>query len=134
MTNIFPPSRQVETNVAIIVGCLPSFAHLLHTGGSAVFRSLRSRLLGVVGGGRGGSSSSPSGDELKEERPKVATFDSGHPHRRRNYYELTDTFLLRSQDTALDDGPEASASLPDGIVRPIGDHQHYRLDSTEHLA
>lgn len=124
----------VEANVAIIVCCLPSFAHLLHTGGSAVFKSLRSRLLGVVGGRRRASSSNPAGHELKEERPKVATFGSGHPHRRRNYYELTDTFLLRSQDTAVDDGPNTTASLPDGIVRPIGDHPDFRLDSTEHLA
>lgn len=120
--------RLVETNVAIIVSCLPSFAHLLHAGGLAFFRSLRSRLLGVVGGS-GGYSSNPSGDERKEERPKVATFGSGQQHRRRNYYELTDTFLLRSHDTAVDNGPVAVdngpvalVTLPDGIVRSQGVH------------
>ncbi|KAI0476386.1 hypothetical protein GGR56DRAFT_674858 [Xylariaceae sp. FL0804] len=42
----------IEVNIAIIVGYMPVFAHLAMStgiGGSAFFRSLRSRLLGTRG-------------------------------------------------------------------------------------
>ncbi|KAI1074415.1 hypothetical protein F5B20DRAFT_563668 [Whalleya microplaca] len=84
----------VETNVAIIVSCMPALAQLLklHFGASTFFKSLRSRLLGLTGG----SDKSPSADGSTEDRPKLATFGAAQSPRRRNYYELTDTALLNT--------------------------------------
>ncbi|KAF3760404.1 hypothetical protein M406DRAFT_283563, partial [Cryphonectria parasitica EP155] len=48
----------VESNVAIIVGCMPGFAQLLklHAGGSNFFKSLRSRVRDMVGDSSNNSS------------------------------------------------------------------------------
>lgn len=107
---------------------MPAFAQLLkvHVGGSAFFRSLRSRL-------QGGSSSGQSGDRSKEERPQLATFGTNQSSRRKNYYELRDTALLKSQVT-VDDNPVPAALEPDGIIRSVGFSQQFRDDSAENLA
>jgi hypothetical protein len=107
---------------------MPAFAQLLkvHVGGSALFQSMRSRFLG-------GSNSNPSGKASKEERPQLATFGGNQSPRRRNYYELTDTALLKSQVT-VDDGPEPSDLAPDGIFRSVGFSQQVRPDSAERMA
>ncbi|TVY48328.1 hypothetical protein LOCC1_G001473 [Lachnellula occidentalis] len=117
----------VETNVAIIVSCMPAFAQLLkvHVGGSSIFQSLRLRYLG-------GSSYNRSGDKSNEERPQLATFGSNQLPRRNDYYELTDTALLKSQITANDE-LEPSPLASDGINRTVGFSQQYRPDSTEHV-
>ncbi|KAI1098021.1 hypothetical protein F4804DRAFT_325899 [Jackrogersella minutella] len=122
----------VETNVAIIVGCMPAFAQLwkLHISKSAFFLSLRSQLLNFTGG----SSNSTPGDGFEEDRPKIVTFGSAETPRRRDYYELTDTAILRSQVTVLDDSPDHAASPTNGIVRSVAISQHFEPDSTEHLA
>lgn len=112
----------VETNVAIIVGCMPAFAQLLkvHIGGSPAFKSLRSRLFG--------SGSHPSETWSKEERPKLATFGATPQNGRRAYRELTDTVLLNSQATVIDNAPAAPAN---GIIRSVGISQQFRYDSSD---
>ena len=99
--------------MTIIVGCMPAFAQLmkLHVGGSAFFKSLHSRLLGLTR--RSGSGSNPNsgggdGSRGSSNRIKVATIGSGEPRRRRSYYELTDMHSLvsKSQVTVPDTGPD----------------------------
>ncbi|EED23498.1 conserved hypothetical protein [Talaromyces stipitatus ATCC 10500] len=88
----------IETNIALIVGCMPSFAQFVtvYVRGSTFIKSLRSRLLS--GSGRTRNASAPSKD--------VITFGSNQPPRRNNYYELTDTMLLETQTTIRDDTSE----------------------------
>ena len=126
--NVLPLSSLVETNVAIIVECMPAFTQLLkvYVGRSAISHSLRLRFLC-------GSSSGPSGDGSKEERPQLATFGTNHPARRRNYYELADTALPKSQ-VAVGDGPMPPALASYGIVRSVGSSQQFRPNTAEHLA
>ncbi|KAI0868548.1 hypothetical protein GGS24DRAFT_207496 [Hypoxylon argillaceum] len=98
-------SSLIETNIAIIVGCMPAFAHVANNKmtGSSFFRTLRSRLLGKSGksGHSKSDGSGSSGD--KANRPALVTFGSNQTPRRKKYFELNDTTLLRSQgNTMLD--------------------------------
>ncbi|KAK0747390.1 hypothetical protein B0T21DRAFT_277230 [Apiosordaria backusii] len=90
----------VETNIALIVGCMPACAQLakVYIGESAFYKSLRSRLLPSS---RGGSLS-------KENVPQVhvATFGSNQTPRRKEYYELTDTQLLETRTGTRDDASD----------------------------
>jgi hypothetical protein len=97
--------------VAIIVGCMPAFTQVVtgNMGGSAFLKSLRSRLLG--GSSSGGASSKVVSNE---HAPKLSTFGSNQAPRRNNYYELTDTLLLKTQATIQGDESEMDKqSKPD---------------------
>ena len=100
--------RLVETNVAIIVGCMPACAQFLaplSSGTSTFFKSLRSRLLGSTqrgsrsstapGSGKGavsgGSSSEYVGKASKNSYGRISD-DS----RRMHEYEMHDTWPLRT--------------------------------------
>ncbi|KAI1211124.1 uncharacterized protein F4807DRAFT_25650 [Annulohypoxylon truncatum] len=121
----------VEVNVAIIVSCMPASAHLwkLHISRSVLFQSLRSQLLNLAGS----SGSRRSRDEPKDDRPKIATIGSAEAPRRRDYYELTDTAILKSQVTVEDNIPGTRNSPPSGIVRSVGFSQHFGSESNENL-
>jgi hypothetical protein len=96
----------IETNIAIIVGCMPACAHFLSpgAGASSFFKSLRSRLLGSnragssSGTGAGtaktvsSKSSASSRDRIKPENFENASH--GRPHMRD--YEMSDTWPLRT--------------------------------------
>ncbi|KAH7304303.1 hypothetical protein B0I35DRAFT_454804 [Stachybotrys elegans] len=119
----------VETNVALIVCCMPAAAQLfkIHVGGSAIVKYLRSRLRGATSR----SGSDPSSDWSKDNKAKAATFGSGPQNGRRNYYELTEASLLKSQVVASGDRSQVA---PDGIVQSVEFTQESRHGSTERLA
>ncbi|KAI0398836.1 hypothetical protein F4802DRAFT_611348 [Xylaria palmicola] len=98
----------IETNIAIIVGCMPAFAHVANKKmiGSNFFRTLRSRLLGSPGqSGRSGQSKSggTGGSADQANRAVLVTFGSNQAPRRKDYYELNDTNLLKSQGNTMVD-------------------------------
>jgi hypothetical protein len=97
--------RIIETNIALIVGCMPASAQFVsvYIRGSSFIKSLRSR-------GRTRDASAPSKD--------VITFGSNQTPRRNTYYELTDTMLLETQATIRDDTSER-------------DHHHAKSSSTQ---
>ena len=90
---------------------MPAFAQFatVTVGGSAFFKSLRSRLLGSSGK----SAKSNSGYEVSGGPVKTpASFGSNQTPRRKNYYELTDSALLKSQgDTVLGDTSEGDREM-----------------------
>lgn len=88
----------IETNIAIIVGCMPALPQFatVTIGGSAFFKSLRSWLLRSSrqsakskSGGNG-----DMGDQGK--MPSLVTFGAKQMPRRNNYFELTDTVPSQS--------------------------------------
>ncbi|KAI8948542.1 hypothetical protein F4801DRAFT_581300 [Xylaria longipes] len=94
----------IETNIAIIVGSMPAFAHVANNKkiGSGFFRTLRSRLLGSPGQSAESKSSGAGSAGNQANRPVLVTFGSNQP-RRKDYYELNDASLLKSQgDTMVD--------------------------------
>ncbi|KAI5919908.1 hypothetical protein F4810DRAFT_465254 [Camillea tinctor] len=117
----------IETNIAIIVGCMPAFAQFTTTtiSRSAFFKSLRSRLLGSRGqSGKSKSSSKGSGSQAKT--PTLVTFGGNQTPRRKNYLELSDTALLKSQgDTMLDNPAE---ELHEMQIRPSSTHRTAEQD------
>ncbi|KAI1850163.1 hypothetical protein JX266_004542 [Neoarthrinium moseri] len=121
----------IETNVAIIVGCMPTLAQTLrsHLGFPNLLRSLRSRLLGVTGH----TDSRPSDGVSNEEIPKLATIGSARPARRGEYYELTDTATLQTQVTAQNNTIEGSSLSPSGIIRSVAFSQQFRPERTKDL-
>ncbi|KAI1173438.1 hypothetical protein F4777DRAFT_447531 [Nemania sp. FL0916] len=95
----------IETNIAIIVGCMPAFAHVTNKRrpGSSFFRTLRSRWMGSPGRSDQSktSGSGVSGDQVN--KPALRTIGSSQQPRRKRYFELNDTTLLQSQgNTMLD--------------------------------
>ncbi|KAI0382407.1 hypothetical protein F5Y04DRAFT_279697 [Hypomontagnella monticulosa] len=106
---------------AIIVGCMPAFAHFstASIAKSAFFKSLRTRLLGSPGhsskskGSGGGSGSQP-------KTPTLVTFGANQSPRRKNYLELSDTELLKSQgNTGLGNPSEEVFEMQ---IRPSASH------------
>ncbi|KAI5866711.1 hypothetical protein GGS23DRAFT_615277 [Durotheca rogersii] len=96
----------IETNIALIVGCMPAFAHFatVTIGRSAFLRSLRSRLLGSRGrSAESGSGGGGSGGQAKP--PTLVTFGANQTPRRKNYLELSDTALLRTQGNTFPGDP-----------------------------
>ncbi|KAI3317204.1 hypothetical protein HD806DRAFT_551018 [Xylariaceae sp. AK1471] len=91
----------IEVNIAIIVGCMPAFASFATNtiGGSTFFKSLRSRLLGSRGQSSKSKSSGSSGDHVKS--PRLATFGSNQTPRRKKYYELNESALLKTQGNTM---------------------------------
>ncbi|RYP68176.1 hypothetical protein DL771_006826 [Monosporascus sp. 5C6A] len=87
-----------ETNVAIIVGCMPAFASFatVTIGSSDFFKSLRSRLLGH-GGQSTRSKTSSSGRTCGQAKPAGVTYGERQSPRRNDYYKLSDTTLIMSQ-------------------------------------
>lgn len=100
--------RLIEVNIAIIVGCMPAFAQIVssHVIGSSFFRSLRTRLLGSSDGR--GSSRSKSGSNKQAQG--LVTFGARQTPRRVDPYEMTDTTLLNTKATAVDDDPRETGS------------------------
>lgn len=98
----------IEVNIAIIVGCMPAFAQIVssHVIGSSFFRSLRTRLLGSSDGR--GSSRSKSGSNKQAQG--LVTFGARQTPRRVDPYEMTDTTLLNTKATAVDDDPRETGS------------------------
>lgn len=117
----------IETNIAIIVVCMPSIPQLttVTIGGSAFFRSLRSRL--IRNSGRSANSKSGS-DGLggKNKAPSLVTFGANQTPRRNNYFELSDSALLETHgDTMLVEGAEEEHEMqakPSSIQREA---EHY---------
>ncbi|EEA23198.1 hypothetical protein TMatcc_002055 [Talaromyces marneffei ATCC 18224] len=106
----------VETNIALIVGCMPAFAHFVsvYIRGSTFIKTLRSRLMS--GTGRTRNVSAPSKD--------VITFGSNQPPRRNNYFELTDTMLLETRSPMVDgrlemDHHAKSSSTQSGVENAV---------------
>ncbi|KAI0168095.1 hypothetical protein BJ166DRAFT_577606 [Pestalotiopsis sp. NC0098] len=67
----------IETNIAIIVGCMPAFAQIVTRlvetiGGSTIFKALRSRL--------GGTSPAIDLEKCSRETPELADHDWLEPH------------------------------------------------------
>lgn len=95
--------------MAIIVGCMPACAQLVRVqiSGSAFLKSLRTRLLGSRSGGASSKVVS------NEHKPKVNTFGSNQSPRRNDYYEISDSMLLKTQATVQDDAIEMQQSKPD---------------------
>lgn len=135
--------RLIESNVAIIVGCMPGFAQLLkaHTGGSSFFTSLRSRVRDAMARGSSGSKNSSKRHVLDgSENPSLgAAWTAPLPNskRRQDYYEMSDTVLLNSQIMASGERREPKTSSQEGIVRCVDisqqwHSQHYP-DSREDL-
>ncbi|KFA68504.1 hypothetical protein S40285_05399 [Stachybotrys chlorohalonatus IBT 40285] len=91
----------VETNVAIIVGCMPAFASFTTNtiGGSALFKSLRSRLMGsrAVNTSRSKGSGGATGRTGEQSTPAVVSFGDHQGSRRDNYYKLSETTTIISQ-------------------------------------
>lgn len=88
---------------------MPAFAHVMtvHVIGSSFFRSLRTRLLGSSVGRN--SSRSKSGS--KKQSSGLVTFGAKQSPRRGDPYEMTDTVLLNTKVTVVDDaGEEGSRS------------------------
>lgn len=113
---------------------MPAFSQLwkIHVGGSAFFKSLRSRLRGKSSIG-----SNTSGDKDKNGSPEVVTWATPQPSgRQRNDYEMSDTNLLKSQIVSLENGPRPLGSSQDGILRSVDIALHWELenDSRECLA
>ncbi|KAF2992885.1 hypothetical protein E8E14_000146 [Neopestalotiopsis sp. 37M] len=102
LTAITSMASLIETNIAIIVGCMPSLPQFAtHTiGGSSFFKSLRSRLLGSTGQ----PSKGKSDEDMSGPGGPMPTFGAiDQTPRRKDYYELTDSTLLKTQgDTTLD--------------------------------
>ncbi|RWA11964.1 hypothetical protein EKO27_g3138 [Xylaria grammica] len=100
----------VETNIAIIVGCMPALAHVTSAGGwgSGFFKSLRSRLLGTLRfSSKSRSREGTTKDGGQDGAPSLVTFGRNQTPRRNNYYELTNNSLLKSQgDTMVGDAAE----------------------------
>ncbi|KAK4186806.1 hypothetical protein QBC35DRAFT_500328 [Podospora australis] len=84
----------IETNVTLIVGCMPACAQLakVYIGESALYKSLRSHL---VFPSRGGTSANKQMNHTPQDH--LATFGSPDTPRRKHYYGLTDTQLLATQ-------------------------------------
>ncbi|KAK6197108.1 hypothetical protein LQW54_010903 [Pestalotiopsis sp. IQ-011] len=104
LTAITSMASLIETNIAIIVGCMPSLPQFAtHTiGGSSFFQSIRSRLLGSSGHASKGNGKSEEGMS-GPDKPMVTFGGTDQTPRRKNYYELTDSTLLKTQgDTTLD--------------------------------
>ncbi|KAI2610571.1 hypothetical protein GGR54DRAFT_373308 [Hypoxylon sp. NC1633] len=120
----------IETNIAIIVSCMPSLAQLLriHVGESSLIRSLRSRLFGSRG--TVGDVSGPSEDQNKNEILGTASFGSGQP-RRRDYYQLTDVSLFSTQITSSGNREEDPVSPPKAIVRSVEISQQHTRNSSK---
>ncbi|KAJ3579985.1 hypothetical protein NPX13_g576 [Xylaria arbuscula] len=97
--NIVTIFALVETNVAIIVSCMPAFAQMLkvHVTGSAAFKSFRTLLLG----GSSNNTGADSEDGVKD-RTQLVTFGANQTPRWRRYQELSDTAILNTQTTAVD--------------------------------
>ncbi|KAI1345672.1 hypothetical protein F5Y01DRAFT_322979 [Xylaria sp. FL0043] len=93
----------IETNIAIIVGCMPAFAHVANNkmAGSGFFRSLRSRLLGSRGKSNQSKSEGTGGSGDQGRRPTLVTFGSNQVPRRKKYLELNDDSLLRTQGNTM---------------------------------
>ncbi|KAI1120717.1 hypothetical protein F5Y10DRAFT_283077 [Nemania abortiva] len=97
ITNI---ASLVETNIAIIVGCMPALAQLASTAsrGTDFFRSLWSRLLGTPRySSKSKSREGTSKGEGQDGTPSLVTFGRNQTPRRNNYHELTNNSLLKSQ-------------------------------------
>ncbi|KAL9109063.1 MAG: hypothetical protein Q9227_006303 [Pyrenula ochraceoflavens] len=95
-------SSMIEVNIAIIVGCMPAFAQLVTVtiGESAFFKSLRSRLLGSHGqSAKSKSDGKGSGGQAKP--PALATFGANQMPRRKKYFELSESALLKSQGDTI---------------------------------
>ncbi|RYP34521.1 hypothetical protein DL767_004233 [Monosporascus sp. MG133] len=88
----------IETNVAIIVGCMPAFASLATStiGSSTFFKSLRSRLLGY-GGKSTRSKTISSGRTGGEAKPTGVAYGERQTPRRDSYYKLSEPTLITSQ-------------------------------------
>ncbi|KAI6080186.1 hypothetical protein F4821DRAFT_276623 [Hypoxylon rubiginosum] len=127
LTGIIAMASLIETNIAIIVVCMPSIPQLttVTIGGSAFFRSLRSRL--IRNSGRSANSKSGS-DGLggKNKAPSLVTFGANQTPRRNNYFELSDSALLETHgDTMLVEGAEEEHEMqakPSSIQREA---EHY---------
>ncbi|KAK4164099.1 hypothetical protein QBC43DRAFT_379012 [Cladorrhinum sp. PSN259] len=116
----------VETNIALIVGCMPACAHLakIYIGESAFYKSIKSRLLSISGGGTATNENAP--------QVHVATIGSDQSPRRKQYYELTDTQLLETQtgtqnetwDMDNKSRSDSTASAPEhicnGLIAALG--------------
>lgn len=101
--NLHPLYRLIETNIAIIVGCMPAFAQVVtvHILGSQFFKSMHTRLLGSSGR-RGKSSKTRVASN--EQLPEIVTFGANQGRRKYNEpWELTDTALLRTNATVMGD-------------------------------
>ncbi|KAI0414247.1 hypothetical protein F5X98DRAFT_257095 [Xylaria grammica] len=114
----------IETNIAIFVGCMPAFSHFAanSTSGAAFFRSLRTRLLGSWGQSSGSKSKSEgSSGQPPASTPKLATFGSNQTprHKKKNYFELTDTLLRTENQTTLGD---AAAEEHEMHSKPASTH------------
>lgn len=103
LANMYLLTRFIEINIAIIVGCMPAFAHFvsLHIKGSGFIRSLRSRLIGS-GGNQGESSNAASNNSPVH----LKTFGSNQKPRRNRYQEMSDTLLLETQPTIYGDASD----------------------------
>ncbi|KAI0970123.1 hypothetical protein F4678DRAFT_462925 [Xylaria arbuscula] len=107
ITSIVSIASLVETNIAIIVGCMPALAQATSsTGwGSGFFKSLRSRLLGTPRYSSSREGTSKGG--AQDGAPSLVTFGRNQTPRRNNYYGLTNNSLLKSQgDTMVGDAAE----------------------------
>lgn len=91
----------IETNIAIIVGCVPAFAHFAGKAiwGSTFFKSLRSRFLGSRG--QSGKSMSGVSSKHKPKTPELVTFGNLQGPKRKNYTELSDTALLNTEGNTI---------------------------------
>ncbi|KHO11111.1 hypothetical protein MAA_11189 [Metarhizium robertsii ARSEF 23] len=99
-----------ETDIAIIVGCMPACAQFLSPGASAstFFRSLRSRLLGSrragTGTGKTTSSKLSLSYEQQQQQQKRGQFGGGSDESKQILdYEMTDTQSLKAT-ARVDDG------------------------------
>lgn len=128
------PSSLIESNVAIIVGCMPAFSHFWkqYVGGSALLKSLRSRLRG-----KGSISSNTSEQTDKISSPELAPWAAAKPPGRQRYhYDLPDANISESQVTSSEDGRGPLDSSANGIIHSMDIFQHWELenDSRECLA
>lgn len=106
-------------------------------GGSALFKSLRSRFRGKSSFG-----SDPSGQKDSNGTPQQTAWATPETSgMQRNYYDMSDTNLVKSQVTSHQNGRGPVESSHDGIVRSVDISQdvsrHYwalENDSRECLA
>lgn len=112
--------------MAIIVGCMPAFSQLwkMHVGGSALFRSLRSRFRGKSSFG-----SNTSADKEKNSSPEMAAWETPQVPGQRDSYEMSNTNLIKSQATSFENGPRTLGPSQDGIVRSVDISQHWQLEN-----
>lgn len=110
----------IEVNIAIIVGCMPAFAQVVtvHVIGSPFFRSLRTRLLGSSVG----RSSSRSKSGSKKQLPDLVTFGARQSPRRGDPYEMTDTVLLNTKGTVVDDAGETGSRFEPNSTHSSVEH------------